>query len=298
MKARPLLAAIGAPLPAAIAMTLLARRRVSGRASCRSNAPVLHADDDGVLRGRAVFETIRVYDGAPFRLGAHLDRLAASAAAAWACPARPRTDLEAGDRGCARSRRRARRGRCACSGPRAARGEENRSGLALVSTLAPDLDELRARGLRLAVVHWSPGALAGAKSTSYAENMAARDDAVRAGRGRRALRRARRRRARGADLERLVARRRQAAHAVARAADPRGCDPRDASRARAVGRLRGPRGGRFRSSACSPRTRSFYSSSMREVMPVVSVDGAPDRLRDAGAGRRRHSNGRCASAAG
>ncbi|HTO26545.1 MAG TPA: aminotransferase class IV, partial [Gaiellaceae bacterium] len=54
-------------------------------------------------------------------------------------------------------------------------------GLVLVSTLSPDLDALRARGLRLAVVRWAPGALAGAKSTSYAENMAARDAAVRAG---------------------------------------------------------------------------------------------------------------------
>src|SRR5207237_8682243 len=43
-------------------------------------APVLHADDEGVLRGRSVFETLRVYGGTPFRLDAHLDRLGASAA--------------------------------------------------------------------------------------------------------------------------------------------------------------------------------------------------------------------------
>ncbi len=52
-------------------------------------------------------------------------------------------------------------------------------GLALVSSLPPDLDELHARGLRLATVPWAPGALAGAKSTSYAANLAARDDAAR-----------------------------------------------------------------------------------------------------------------------
>ena len=55
------------------------------------------------------------------------------------------------------------------------------AGFALMSTLPPDLDALRARGLRLAVVRWAPTALAGAKSTSYAANMAAQDEAVRAG---------------------------------------------------------------------------------------------------------------------
>jgi len=47
------------------------------------------------------------------------------------------------------------------------------TGLVLVSTLPSGHDELRARGLRLAVVEWAAGALAGAKSTSYAENIAA-----------------------------------------------------------------------------------------------------------------------------
>jgi 4-amino-4-deoxychorismate lyase len=60
-------------------MTLLAVAEV-GQGPLDPNEPVLHADDQGVLRGRAVFETIRVYEGRPFRLEAHLDRLAASAA--------------------------------------------------------------------------------------------------------------------------------------------------------------------------------------------------------------------------
>jgi branched-subunit amino acid aminotransferase/4-amino-4-deoxychorismate lyase len=50
-----------------------------------------------------------------------------------------------------------------------------------VSTLPPELETLRAQGLRLAVVRWSPTALAGAKSTSYAANMAAQDEALRGG---------------------------------------------------------------------------------------------------------------------
>src|SRR5204863_117778 len=47
--------------------------------------------------------------------------------------------------------------------------------------LDPELEALRARGLRLVSIPWSAGALASAKSTSYAENMAAQDAAVAAG---------------------------------------------------------------------------------------------------------------------
>jgi len=54
-------------------------------------------------------------------------------------------------------------------------------GLALVSALLPGLDELRARGLKLAVVRWAPGLLAGAKSTSYAENIFAQHEAAERG---------------------------------------------------------------------------------------------------------------------
>ena len=40
---------------------------------------MLRADDEALLRGRAAFETIRVYGGRPFKLAEHLDRLAGSA---------------------------------------------------------------------------------------------------------------------------------------------------------------------------------------------------------------------------
>ncbi|MCP2259376.1 4-amino-4-deoxychorismate lyase [Streptoalloteichus tenebrarius] len=43
-------------------------------------APLLRADDLGVLRGDGVFETVLVVDGRPRELEAHLDRLARSAA--------------------------------------------------------------------------------------------------------------------------------------------------------------------------------------------------------------------------
>jgi 4-amino-4-deoxychorismate lyase len=145
---------------------------VAGRGLVDPHTPVFSADDEALLRGRAVFETARVYDGRPFRLGAHIDRLARSAA---------RVRLPEPDRDeCVRL----------ADGVVKAAGVPDLSlrfywtGSTLVSTgaaLAPELEELRARGMRLAVVHWSTGTLATAKSTSYAENMAAQDEAAERG---------------------------------------------------------------------------------------------------------------------
>ena len=52
---------------------------VLGRGIVDPAEPVIHADDLGLLRGLAVFETIRFYGGRPFALDAHLDRLQRSA---------------------------------------------------------------------------------------------------------------------------------------------------------------------------------------------------------------------------
>ena len=160
-------------------MTLLAVAEV-GRGPLDPNAPVLHADDGGVLRGRAVFESIRVYDGHPFRLDAHLDRLAVSAARIGLPPVdadglalATEEALQAAGRPDAVLRLLWTPGR---------EGEGKPTGLALVSTLPEGYDEQRRHGIRLAVVPWAPGALiAGTKSTSYAENMAAQDEAARRG---------------------------------------------------------------------------------------------------------------------
>jgi branched-subunit amino acid aminotransferase/4-amino-4-deoxychorismate lyase len=159
-------------------VTLLALHRL-GHGNLPPDTPVLHADDEGFLRGRAVFETTRVYGGVPFKLDAHLERLRRSAERVGL----PEPDvaglagaalaaLEAADEPDATLR-------LLWTSGREGRGEP--TGLALVSTLPPGLDGLRTRGLRLATVRWHPGALAGAKSTSYAENMAAVDEAVRRG---------------------------------------------------------------------------------------------------------------------
>jgi len=60
-------------------MTTLALA-VLGRGLVDPAQPVLRADDEALLRGRAAFETTRVYAGKPFRLDEHLVRLATSAA--------------------------------------------------------------------------------------------------------------------------------------------------------------------------------------------------------------------------
>ena len=44
-----------------------------------ADEPVCQADDEALLRGRAAFETLRVYGGKPFRLADHLARMQASA---------------------------------------------------------------------------------------------------------------------------------------------------------------------------------------------------------------------------
>jgi branched-subunit amino acid aminotransferase/4-amino-4-deoxychorismate lyase len=159
-------------------VTLVALAQL-GRGIVPVDWPVLYVDDEGVLRGRAVFETLRVYGDVPFKLDQHLGRLATSAER-LRLPAPPHEDFAAlaGEAIAAAAHPDATL-RLLWTAGREQGGTP--AGFALVSTLPPDLDALRERGLRLAVVRWSPTALAGAKSTSYAANMAAQDEAVRGG---------------------------------------------------------------------------------------------------------------------
>ena len=59
-------------------MSLLALA-VTGRGLIDPHEPAVRADDEALLRGRAAFETLKIYRGRPFGLDAHLDRLVASA---------------------------------------------------------------------------------------------------------------------------------------------------------------------------------------------------------------------------
>lgn len=162
-------------------MSLLALA-ATGRGLCDPEEPVVRADDEALLRGRAAFETLRVYSGRPFRLDAHLDRLSASSESIGLPPV-ARTELEelaalvlpaAGpDDAVLRL--------VWTAGP----AEGPPAGLALLSPVPGWIEDVRARGARavslLGVRAAVPWLLPGVKSTSYAVNMAAEAEARRRG---------------------------------------------------------------------------------------------------------------------
>jgi 4-amino-4-deoxychorismate lyase len=168
-------------------VTLLALA-VGGRGLVDPNEPVLRADDEALLRGRAAFETTRVYGGRPFKLDEHLARLAGSGERIGLpsvdlaeCEHLAHTALEAAGSPDAVLRLYWTAGR---------EGENRPTALALVSSLPPHLDEMRARGIKLVALPlgleadlraFAPWLLGGVKSTSYAVNMAAEAEARRRG---------------------------------------------------------------------------------------------------------------------
>jgi 4-amino-4-deoxychorismate lyase len=161
-------------------MTLLAVA-VGGRGLVVPDEPVLLADDEALLRGRAAFETLRVYGGRPFRLDEHLARMHGSAERLripWpgGFEALAAEALEAAGEPDAVLRLYLTPGR---------EGSGQTVRLALVSSLPPDLEQRRERGIALisllGVRAEAPWLLGGVKSTSYAVNMAAEAEARRRG---------------------------------------------------------------------------------------------------------------------
>jgi branched-subunit amino acid aminotransferase/4-amino-4-deoxychorismate lyase len=234
-------------------VTLLAVA-VGGRGLVDPAAPVFPADDEALLRGRAAFETLRVYGGRPFLLDRHLDRLAASASALVLAPpdgARELVDLVVG------------------AAPRDHVLRLYRTEQLLVATAAklpPDLDELRRRGLTLAGVDAGASALlAGVKSTSYAEAFAARrsvaaDDALLVSNG--------------------VVRECATANIWWRRDDTLYTPAAGAGVLPGVTRsflleLEEVVEGTFRLEELATADEAFTTSSIREVMPVVELDGQP-----------------------
>jgi 4-amino-4-deoxychorismate lyase len=162
-------------------MSLLALA-VTGRGLVDPAEPVVRADDEALLRGRAAFETLRVYGGRPFRLETHLDRLVSSAGGiGLPAVARKRLQVLVG-----------------LVVPKAERGDAvlrlvwtagpaggSPTGLALLSAVPDWIADARARGASavslLGVRAAVPWLLPGVKSTSYAVNMAAEAEARRRG---------------------------------------------------------------------------------------------------------------------
>jgi 4-amino-4-deoxychorismate lyase len=155
---------------------------VSGRGVVDPDEPAVFADDEAFLRGRGAFETARVYGGRPFRLADHLARLVVSAGR-LGIPAPDPDDLEAlvGQALAAADRDDAFI-RVYVTPGRERRGEPG--AFVLVGELPKDLEVTRARGIKLISVPLGlegPGLLGGVKSTSYALNMVAVDEAKRRG---------------------------------------------------------------------------------------------------------------------
>jgi 4-amino-4-deoxychorismate lyase len=153
-------------------MTDVCAVAVAGRGLVDPGEPVFAADDDALLRGRSVFETARVYAGRPFLLDRHLARFARSAErVGLALPEAAECERLAG----------LAIGACAAQDLALRLYWTGRTLVATAAEIDPALEALRERGLSLVTVSWSTGALATAKSTSYAENIAAQEDAIAAG---------------------------------------------------------------------------------------------------------------------
>ena len=259
-------------------MTVLAVA-ASGAGLAGGARPALDPLDLALVRGEAVFETVRVYRGRPFRLGAHLERLAASASA---------LDLALPD-GLDDLARRA----VAAAGERDAvlrlvctRGQEEAPGpaaFAICTDLPAGWEQERRRGLRLVLLTMacdplvraaSPWLLPGVKTTSYAVNMAAQRAA----------------RAKGADDAVFVGLGGELLEAPTASLWWRSGDTLSTPSLQ-LGILAGITRaalfelapglglrvleGVFTAEDLLGADEAFLSSSTREVMPVVEVDGAP-----------------------
>ena len=261
-------------------MTLLALA-VSGRGVVDPDEPALHADDLGLLRGQAAFETLRVYGGRPFRLLEHIARLATSAERIGLPPVDPVTLEQLATDALAAQASADCVLRFYWTGGREGTGRP--SALALVSELPADLEDRRSRGLRLISLQLaldtglrteSPWLLGGVKSTSYAVNMAAEAEARR----------------RGADDAVFLSSEQFVLEGPVTNVwwrdGERLCTPSldlgilaGVTRAEVI-RLAGELGheieeGRFPLERLAGAEEAFTSSSVREIMPVVTLDGRP-----------------------
>jgi branched-subunit amino acid aminotransferase/4-amino-4-deoxychorismate lyase len=144
-------------------MTALLAAAVAGVGLVDPAAPVFHPDDEALLRGAAAFETVRMRGRKPVLLRRHVDRLGRSALALRLPPPDGAAEL-------------------AEKVAEAAGVDEGtirlfRTGMTLVATagpLPPGLEEMRRRGIAAVTVRTtSAGLLTGVKATSYATALAA-----------------------------------------------------------------------------------------------------------------------------
>ena len=138
-------------------------------------APAVTVRDHGLTVGDGVFESVKVIDGRPFALTRHLDRLAGSAAGLGLPP----VDVDEVRRGVdavlAQEHLALGRLRITCTGGVAPLGSGRGDG-PLTVVVAAEAMAARAETTSIVTVPWprnERGALAGLKTTSYAENVVA-----------------------------------------------------------------------------------------------------------------------------
>ena len=253
--------------------------------------PALDPLDLALVRGEAVFEALRVYGGRPFRLQAHLDRLAASAAAIdLPLPAgleelAARAVAAAGTGDCVLRLicTKGREGRPTAPVDPEGLGEGGPAAFAICTDVPGSFEEERRRGLRLVLLTTaadplvraaSPWLLPGVKTISYAVNMAAQRTA----------------RARGADDAILVGLGGELLEAPTanlwwRTGDILHTPSLEvgilAGITRAVVAGLAPilglkvLDGVYTAEDLAAADEAFLSSSTREIMPVIEVDGVP-----------------------
>jgi 4-amino-4-deoxychorismate lyase len=151
-------------------MTLLVAG-VAGRGLVDPATPVFLPDDEALLRGGAAFETLRVYGGKPFLLDEHLARFRHSAESLTLAPPDGVEELVELVVSAAPPDHVLRLYRTSSTL------------LATVAALPGDLEEQRARGIALGTfeVGEPPAVLGGVKATSYSISFAARREAERLG---------------------------------------------------------------------------------------------------------------------
>jgi 4-amino-4-deoxychorismate lyase len=236
-------------------MSLLAAA-VAGRGLVDPAGPVFAADDEALLRGAAAFETLRVYGGRPFLLDEHVSRLRLSCSALGLDEPHGVEVVAAQVVAAAPPDHVLRLYRT------------SRDVVATAAAIPSEIEPQRARGITLRSVEAAAGALpAGVKATSYAASFAARRAAEAA----------------GADDALLVFGGIVRETATANIWWRRG----DRLRTPAAGRgvlpgvtrallleLAEAEEGEWPLSDLRAADEAFTSSSVREVMPVVGVDGA------------------------
>jgi 4-amino-4-deoxychorismate lyase len=250
--------------------------------------PALDPLDLALGRGEGVFEAMRVYAGRPFRLAAHLDRLAASARAVEVPLPGDLEDLAARAVAAAGGGDAVLRIICA-KGPdtqaraEGADGEGGPAAFAICTDIPASFEAERRRGLRLVLLTTaadplvraaSPWLLAGVKSTSYATNLAAQraarargaDDAVLVGLGGELLE---------APTANLWWRTDATLHTPSLDLGILAGITRAVLCELAPGLGLKVLEGVYTAEDLAAADEAFLSSSTREVMPVVEVDGVP-----------------------